>query len=439
MLAVHPIESFGGTFCVPSSKPETQRALLTGALASGTSIIRNALICNETEFMMEACRNLGAKITINNNTISVTGVGQYIHFKNKLIDCHGSALVFRVFAALGGLATSEITLTGNETLRHRPMKPLLSVLEDLGAKIEYPEKLYAAPCTLYPSRLSGGLCRLPANISSQYITALLYLGVLLNEPLRIELENVPHSLFYIRQTVDSLQHAGAHVSMNETQTRFDTAPSTLKALSTKIYGDFTSASYLVACALLFPGTSIFTNIDLASLQGEKIIFDVVKQLGIDMRYDAATHELMIHNETGCLSGNIEISVKDGPNITPTLAAIGAYVEGEFVVRGAMVCQYHKCDRINTMIDELRRFGVDIDPLYEEGLIDGFIIRGKRSYSGNVTFNTDFKDHRIIMSLFILALRADATSFFSYNNMSLIRDSFPNFMDNFELYKQEIVA
>ncbi|MCH9644406.1 MAG: 5-enolpyruvylshikimate-3-phosphate synthase, partial [Gammaproteobacteria bacterium] len=208
--------------------------------------------------------------------------------------------------------------------------------------------------------------------------------------------------------------------------------------STVITGDFTSASYLVACALLFPGVSTFTNVDLNNLQGEKIIFDLVNMLNVTMHYEADSHVLIIDNQHEYLSGDIEISVKDGPNITPTLAAIGAYVEGEFVVRDATVCQYHKCNRIRTMVEELKKFGVNIRPIFKNNLWDGFVIKGKRSYPGNVTFSTDFRDHRIIMSLFIAALRAESTSFFSVDNMNLIKDSFPGFMNVFKTEKEKVV-
>ncbi len=442
MINVSPIKSFSGSFTVPSSKPETQRAILSASLASGTSRVNNDLRCFETKLMKDAVKQFGATIEEHNGFLKIHGVSNNINFIDPEINCAGSALVFRVFLALSCLASKSIKLNADITLSKRVMKPLFHSLMSLGAEFKFINEDFKAPCVVLPSNLHGGTCYLPCNISSQYITALLYLSPFLPNPLSIKLDGIPYSASYIEQTLESFTSAGINFKHNDELSQYDIVPSSFQAFNQDISGDFTSSSYLLACAILFPGKITLKNISKRSLQGEIIILELLDYLDISYQYDDTRCELIIMNNKDRLVGDIEINVKNGPNITPTLAVIGAYIEGTFIVRGAKVCQYHKCPRIAVIVGELKKLGVNIKLLYDENNdSDGFMIQGKKNYTGGAVFDSHH-DHRILMSLYVASLRADSPSQIATSNLSSVEASFPEFFEVIKLAnnnnKEEIV-
>jgi 3-phosphoshikimate 1-carboxyvinyltransferase len=427
LLKVHPIRSFSGTFRVPSSKPETQRAILTSVLADGTSRIFNDLRCDETEMMKRACRMIGAEIVEHDNHLEVHGVGTSPKYRNSVIDAIGSGLVFRTFTALSCVLQSPVVVSGDARLCNRVMAPLFEALRELGADLQSICKDGHAPIVNWGRRLRGGKCRLPGNVSSQFITAILLAAPFADGPVEIEITDDVYSKSYITQTLTSMGRAGVSVAASSDYRHFRVEPSIYRAHDSYITEDYTSASYLLAAAALYKGQSVFTNMYGGSEQGERAIVDILDKLGLRSELDRERHTLTIDNPDGVLRGDYEVDVTDFPNIVPTLAAIGAYVNGRFRVVGGKITRLHKASRIEAMVSELSAAGVDISILYDHGVCDGFEVRGAASYAGSRKFSS-WGDHRIFMSLFVASLRMQSPSFFS--GFEDVRLSFPTFFTEF---------
>jgi len=154
---------------------------------------------------------------------------------------------------------------------------------------------------------------------------------------------------------------------------------------------------------------------------------ILGELGVACSFDAASGTLIVENSRGSLKGNYEFNVADCPNIVPTLAALGSFVNGVFRVVGASIARLHKSPRVDAMISELRKLGVDINPLFRNGLVDGFEVRGRDTYEGGQILSS-WRDHRICMSLFVTSLR--------HRNPNIIDGhadvdcSFPGFFEQF---------
>jgi 3-phosphoshikimate 1-carboxyvinyltransferase len=427
LLKVDPVDSFSGTFRVPSSKPETQRAILTGTLAEGTSRVYNDLRCDETETMKNACRAFGAEITEHDGFLEIRGIGGALPDIRRVIQSRGSGLVFRVMTALASVLPSPVVVTGDATLCKRVMEPLLQALRELGADIESIVSENKAPVVSWGRGLKGGTCRLPGDISSQFITAILFAAPLADGPVEIEVTGEVYSQSYIRQTLASLTDAGIKVSASEDMRRYRVEPSAYQAQDVTTHEDYTSASYLLAAAALFPGRTVLTNVHGDSMQGEFAIVPILEQLGVSVTFDRATSSMTVDNPPGSLRGDFEVDVRDCPNIVPTLAALGAYVEGSFRVTGGRLTRFHKASRVEAMAAELTRAGVDIEVLHDDGICDGFEIRGARTYPGGLTLSS-WGDHRIFMSLFVAGLRMQSATRFS--GFEDVRLSFPTFMEEF---------
>lgn len=427
LLKVDPLESFSGTFRVPSSKPETQRAILAGTLAEGVSRVFNDLRAHETDTMKRACRALGAEIIEHDGHLEIRGRGPAFRHDGRLIRADGSGLVFRTMTALSSVHPSPVVVTGDETLCSRVMAPLLDALRDLGADVESICREGNAPVVNWGGGLRGGTCRLPGDISSQFITAILFAAPFAESPVEIDLVGEVYSRPYIEQTLSFLTRAGVQVSASSDYRHYRVEPSAYRARDVTVHEDYTSASYLLAAAALCPGKSVLTNVHGESAQGEYAIISILERLGLRMTFDRVTSSLIVDNPPGSLRGNLEVDVGDCPNIVPTLAAVGAYVDGRLRVVGGRVTRFHKASRIEAMVAELTRAGVDIEPIYDHGICDGFEVRGAPAYPGGLMFSS-WGDHRIFMALFVAGLRMRSANLFS--GFEDVRLSFPEFFSEF---------
>jgi len=434
LLRVNPVKSFSPNFLVPSSKPETQRAILVASLAEGDSVIYNDLRCTETQAMKDACRAIGSNIKEYQSHLEIHGVGNKLKSPSRIINCHGSGLVFRVFTALTSFTNKPTILTGDKILCQRIMQPLFDGLSALGAEIESICSLGKAPVVNRGLPLKGGKVYLPGNISSQFVTAILFAAPYANEPIEIILTGEAYSHSYIFQTIKFMQDSGIKVEHNDSFTYYKVYPGLYNKINIRIKEDYTSASYLLVTAALFKGEMVFNNIDGHSLQGERAILSILEKIGITYHFKSETKELIVNNPHDYLSGEYEFDAKNYPNIVPTLAVLGSFICGRFKVYGASVTQFHKAPRIEAMVSELTKLGVDIKILYNnENVCDGFEIFGKKEYSGGVVFS-NWEDHRIFMSLFVASLKTKNPCYLQGHEE--VACSFPTFLEEFKNFGVE---
>ncbi|WP_125778583.1 3-phosphoshikimate 1-carboxyvinyltransferase [Pseudoalteromonas rubra] len=427
LLQVKPTATLGDVATIPSSKPETQRAILAATLAEGTSVVRNDLRCLETTTMKEACRTIGAIIEEKDGYLEIQGVGSNFAGNKRVIDALGSGLVFRVFTAITSFGDTPEVLTGDAILRGRVMAPLFDALAQLGANISCVADEGKAPVVNWGGGFKGGRCVIPGNVSSQFITAVMFAAPMAPEPTEIVIEGEILSISYIRQTIEAMEKAGIRIDVADDFTSIVVHPGQYQSADYQISGDYTSSSYIIGAAALFQGTRVLKNMNSQSLQGEKAIIDVVKALGVEVQFDDANDELTLINNQTHLAGDFEFDASDYPNIVPTLAAIGAFVEGTFRVVGGSITRLHKSPRIKAMVSELQKLGVDITPLFKDGVYDGFEIHGKASYQGGLELSS-WGDHRIFMSLFIASLRCERACLLE--GYADVICSFPDFFKEF---------
>ncbi|WP_133678319.1 3-phosphoshikimate 1-carboxyvinyltransferase [Paludibacterium purpuratum] len=413
---------------IPSSKPETQRGIIVASLADGVSYIHNDLRCLETQTMKNVMRALGAEITDHDGYLEIKGIGGKINYNNQILDCLGSGLVFRTATALACTSDTPIIVTGDASLRPRVMKPLFDALESLGARLSCLAEPGKAPVVSWDGNLQGGKVELAGDISSQFITALMFVAPLTPKGIHISVHNHLLSRSYIEQTAHFMQLAGIELVYNDTMTEIQVYPGHYKPINVTLAGDMTSASYFLAMCTLFQGEYLLDNMPFHSMQGERYFLDVVEALGVRLAFDADTNQLRLTNPNRELVGDYHFDVSNCPNIIPTLAALGAFVNGEFKVTGGSITRLHKSNRIKAMVSELKRLQVNIETIYRDDIEDGFVIKGKSSHLGGETLSS-WGDHRVFMSLFVASLKMEKP-----NLIDGFRDvicSFPDFFKQVE--------
>ena len=428
-LRVDPTSYLKPVMSVPASKPETQRAILTATLAKGTSRIHNDLRCLETDTMKNACRQLGARIDEHDGFLDVAGAGSDLRGDARMIDAKGSGLVFRTLSAIACARRAPTILTGDHTLRRRVMRPLFDALGSLGANIEHIGDAGKAPVINWGQPICGTHAELPGDVSSQFVTALLFLAPLAKQPMTIHQRGPVLSKSYIAQTVDFLRRSSIDIEVDEHYSHFHVLPGEYNAFDSHINADYTSLSYLLFACTIFPGEYVIRGITSDTLQGEQIFIDVVRALGVKVMHDDTAKELLVSSSRAKLNGRYEIDVSNGPNIIPTLVALSMFVEGEFRVVGGSVTRLHKSSRIESMAAEVAKLGADIKLVWNaQGDIDGFVTRGKADYEGGEIL-TSCGDHRNFMSLFVASLKFRKAS--HIDGFQAVICSFPAFLTQFE--------
>ncbi len=371
--------------------------------------------------MRTAVSALGAHVKVDHGALWVTGTSRPAA-PASVIHCGGSALVFRTMLALASYSGAPTILSGDHTLRLRPMAPLFSSLGELGAVVEEISEAGCAPAVNWGRGLRGGHAYLPPDVSSQFLTALLFAAPLAERRLILSVGQPLRSRSYVDQTIVALARAGITVEVSSSNSIYCVEPGPYRPFEVGIGGDFTSASYLMLLASLFPGSSLtLRGLEEDSLQGERLMLDALEAVGAKVGFNRKDEcQIEVSNE---LQGDLELDLSNGPNVFPTLAVLGAFIPGTTVLVGARLTNDHKCPRITAVAEELRRFGVKLSLIYDGNSLDGLRIQGRRDYKGDAILDSH-GDHRLLMALAVACTRMSRAT--SVTGSTLVAQSYPNF-------------
>ncbi|MEM2972264.1 MAG: 3-phosphoshikimate 1-carboxyvinyltransferase [Candidatus Bathyarchaeia archaeon] len=416
-LTVKKTESLKGTVTAPSSKAQTQRAIIAASLSEGKSTITYPLKCNDTLATAKACSMLGAKIKWQNTLLVVEGVSKP-KTPEDIIYCQGSGATIRFLTSICALAEGASILTGDKSLRRRPMQPLLDALNQLEAKCFSSKGDGKPPIIVLGGGIGGGSTSIVGDVSSQFISSLLFATAKAEKETEIEVTTPLESKFYVEMTLDTLQKHGVKVDYspnyewfivpcNQNYTPFDHA----------IEGDYSSAAFLLAAASLTESRVKIVNLKKQSLQGDKIIVDILKEMGVTINQNGNSVE--VFGNGGELKP-VNVDLKDSPDLVPVCATLTCFADGETVIKGVKRLRFKESNRISSLISELGKMGVEI-----KAENNSLIVKGKaKLHSANICSH---KDHRIAMACAVAALKAEGETVIQ--GIECIRKSYPNFIQD----------
>lgn len=408
-LRVAPSEGLHGTVTVPPSKSYTHRAIILASLAKGESTIRNPLLSEDTLASIEACRKIGAQIDVLDEKIQIKGVFGVPKAPNDVIDVKNSGTTLRVMTPVCSLCSEQVTLTGDESIRKRPMQPLLSALEQLG--VETSSNNGFAPVSVR-GPLVGGRCRIVGDISSQFISGLLVACALATEETSIDLLTPLKSQPYVDLTLDVLNKFSGQVEKGASAYRI-AGRQILHAINYEVEGDYSSAAFLMVAAAIMESDVTVTNISINSKQGDRRIIDILRAMGVNLQ---VKEDSVIVRGTGDLDG-IQVDLGDSPDLLPIIAVIGALANGKTLIKNVGHLRYKESDRLRAITTELNKMGAHV----KEGK-DTLEIKGVETLKG--AHLSGWADHRIVMALSIAALRAKGETLIDH--AEAIPVSFPGF-------------
>jgi 3-phosphoshikimate 1-carboxyvinyltransferase len=417
MLEISPIRHLKAVVSVPGSKSYTQRALVAAALASGISRLRNALVSEDTNYLMDALGDLGAGIRVEGNDLIVTGTGGRIASPKKELFVGNNGTALRFLTALACLGTRTTVVTGEPRLCDRPVLPLIEALQSLGVAVHTRDGKGYPPVRIDASGLRGGQVAFRNADSSQYISALLLSAPYAREDVTLRLEGHTVSQPYIGMTAEVMKAFGAIVTSEGDRHYHVPGRQFYQGREYTVDGDASSASYFFLAAALCRGSITVMNMNSLSCQGDLRLLDFLEQLGCAVRRGNSWIEVTGHELP---EGEYHFDMGDMPDMAPTLAVLSAFRPGRTVISNCAHLRIKESDRIASLVMELNRIGVGARETPDGLVIDGGCPRGAQIETYN--------DHRMAMSFAVAGLAAPGMKI---ANEHCVNKSFPGFWDALE--------
>lgn len=376
---------YSGEIRVPSSKSDTQRALLLAALAKGKSTLKNIGHSADERAMLNAIQQLGAIVhCVNENTLEIDGIKATP--QSDRVSMEESGLGFRLMASVLALFNKEIILEAAGSLEKRPMHFLEEVLPLLGAEIRS-EKGFPPLSVRGP--LHGGAVTADGSLSSQFLSGLLIALPLAkgNSILTVrDLKSIP----YIDMTVSTLEKFGISI-INENYKIFRIKGNQLlHPCHYTIEGDWSAASCWLAASAL--GCDIrLSNLNTESLQADKLILDIFRRANCEIILKSG--KISVH---GSRRQAFEADLTHAPDLFPALAAFAALTPGKSILKGTNRLIHKESNRARAILEEFTKLGCTIRLENDNMLIEGT----DRIQSDEVNAHGD---HRIAMSLAVLGM------------------------------------
>lgn len=405
-----------GKVHIPSSKSMGHRQLICAALAKGKSIINNISISDDIVATCRALRALGAHIDINEDNgdrVSITVSGGCLHVCDNKIDCGESGSTLRFMIPIGALCQEKITFIGHGKLVTRPLQAYYDIFAKQGIAYDTAEG-GNLPLSL-KGPLQAGKYVLPGNVSSQFISGLLFALPLLTGDSTLDIIGPLESEGYIAMTLSALSKYGVEIKHKNYRSYEISGKQKYEPKSTPVEGDFSQVAFWLVAGTL--GESVGGNgMQTASLQGDKVIVDIIKAMGGNISWEGTE----ILAQPAATHGTI-IDAANCPDIIPVLTVLAALSKGKTEIINAGRLRIKECDRLAAITLELNKIGARIQELPA-----GLIIEGVDSFTGGVV--DCWNDHRIAMSLAVASIKCREPLVLTGANC--VAKSYPRFWEDF---------
>jgi 3-phosphoshikimate 1-carboxyvinyltransferase len=380
---------------ITGSKSETNRLLLLQALYPSITLV-NTSNSDDSEVMTKA-------LTSNKHQIDIHHAGTAMRFLTAY------------FAIQDG---HEVVLTGSARMQERPIKILVDALKQLGADIKYVNKLGFPPLSIWGKKLIKNKVSLPANVSSQYISALLLIAPKLENGLELTLEGEITSIPYIKMTLNLLNEIGVKTSFNDN--KISILPKLIIQNSQLIIeSDWSSASYFYSIIAL---SEIGTEIKLSSykensLQGDSALETIYKDFGVETAFE--NNEIILRKSEIKNQKSLFYNLQSSPDIAQTVAVTCFGLGISCQLTGLHTLKIKETDRLVALKTELTKLGANISVTH-----DSLTLEPSEIIIPNTTIAT-YQDHRMAMAFAPLALKTALI----IENAEVVSKSYPAFWED----------
>ena len=405
-----------GSIRPPGSKSLTNRALVVAALAKGTSLLTGVLDSRDTQVMIDSLRKLGLTVeqSVQDRTVRITGCHGRPPAVKADLWLENSGTSIRFLTALCALGHGQFRLDGNTRMRERPIGDLVASLRQFGISVDCEIGNDCPPVIVTGHGLKGGTTTINANVSSQFLSAVLMAVPCASEPVEIRLAGEMVSEPYIEMTLDVMSQFGVSVDRSEPGT-FRIAPQSYRSMDYDIEPDASAASYFFGLAAVTGGTVTVEGLHSNALQGDIHFAKALEQMGCKVTWGSDS----VTVQGGPLRG-IDIDMNAISDTAQTLACVAPFASGPTCIRNVAHMRLKETDRVAAVVAELRRLGLTV-----EEHPDGMTIHPGSLHGGTVA---TYDDHRMAMSFALLGLRIPGIFI---ADPDCTKKTYPNFFDDLD--------
>ena len=401
---------FCGEVTAISSKSDAHRLLSASALSDRPTFIRCNARSADITATVNCLNSLGADIKFVDGGISVKPIKE--KRKSAVLDCNESGSTIRFLLPVAAALGTNTEFTGGGRLPERPLSPLREQMEAHGVVF--------SPINVFPVKISGemtsGEFTIKGNISSQFITGLLFALPLLNGNSIINVIPPVESRPYIDMTLNTLKKFGITVTEKSNSFFIPGGQKYASPGTVESEGDWSNSAFFLTAGAV-SGRVTVTGLDVSSVQGDKQILTILKEMGAEITVEQGS----ITVKKGDLHG-INIDARNIPDLVPIISvAAAAANDGETVITGAERLKIKESDRLTAVYESFKALGVDISKT-DDGLVinkTGIVVGG--AVSG-------YNDHRMVMALSVLS--AVSSGDIILRGAEAVNKSYPNFFEDF---------
>ncbi len=386
-----------GAVGISGSKSESNRLILLRAYTSYFKIF-NLSNSDDTQLMLSAIESDKKEINIGHA---------------------GTAMRF-LTSYYSSISENSIVLTGSNRMKQRPISILVDALEGLGCDIKYTEKSGFPPLKINGKNILTNSVTLPADVSSQYISSLMMLGLSLENGLKIKLSSEITSLPYILMTKKIIERIGGIIKIDDRDITIE--PFKEKVIPEQfVESDWSSASYFFSIAALSNSARLtLSNFFKDSLQGDSKLVDIYKIFGIETKFEE-DHIILRKNKID-LPKSINLNLKDSPDLAQTIIVTCLGLGVDCTLDGLHTLKIKETDRLIALKNEIEKFNVDKVEITENSIT----LENNSNLKHEVVIDT-YNDHRMAMSFAPLSLLIPI----KINNPEVVTKSYVNFWNDLE--------
>ena len=390
--------SLKGEINISGSKSESNRLLIIRAYTSFFKII-NLSDSDDTNTLISA-------LASNDEEINIGHAGTAMRFLTSYFS---------------STQNSSKILTGSERMKQRPISILVDALNNTGADIEYINKVGYPPIRIKGKLISNNNVSLPANVSSQYVSSLMMLGISLGEGLIINLSTKITSLPYIKMTKELIERVGGKIFIQPDTIIVDPIQAN-KISDQTVESDWSSVSYFYSLVAL----SDFSEITISSffkksIQGDSRIVELYKQFGVETKF--RDNKIYLKKNKIVLPDSISINLEDNPDLAQTIVITCLGLGVDCDLKGLHTLKIKETDRLLALKKEIEKFDVDRVDVSDQSII----LKNNSALKTGISIDT-YNDHRMAMSFAPLSLINPII----INNPEVVSKSYSNFWNDLKL-------
>ena len=398
-----------GKITCPSNKSYTHRAIFMASLADGKSMIKNILKSGDTIATINACKNFGVEIKEEENNLIVDSPNE-LKLQGDIINAENSGTTIRIAAAISTLADTKIVLSGDQSLNKRPMKPLLKALESLGAKCSSSN---GTPPISILGKIKGGKVKIPGDISSQFISALMIVAPKLENGMLLNIQGELVSKPYVDATIMAMKKFNVNVEAEIPYKKYIIHPQNYKSTTFAVPSDFSSLALLLSAAVLL-GENLSIQMTMGDMpQADEAIIDILEKMGVVVTLDK--NVIKIKSPKKLDGGKFDLN--NSPDLVPAVAILALKASKPIEIFNVKHARYKETDRIAILARELAKLGIKV---VEKK--DGLVLKNSKNLIG-ADLNSE-NDHRLFMAFCIAGMYVGNCS---VSHPESVKISYPDFI------------